>query len=580
MKKYIIIIFAMMLVLPACNDVLDIKPTNMISEQDVKNDPVLLDAYLTNVYNAVRWQSGGRSNNMAVLGVCGGEMNVFAGWQGPYSTAMTIIDENGAPWLLDYWPYDNIRSTNEIIQILENPESNFDDDFAKQKIAEARFLRAFMYFELVKRYGGVPLITEPQSIDQPIEELYVKRTPEAEIYDFIGKEMDEISQVLPSSYGADEFGRASKWAALALKSRAMLYAASIARFSTITLPDGVVGIPQSKEQGYWQAAYDAAIDIINDSPHALYNHNPDPQQNYAEIFVKDGNEEVIFAEVYDLGLLKTHTWNFLYMPDGFRTGWGSNGPIYLEFVEKYEYEDGTSGKLNWDDLNGQVLFDIDSVMGNRDPRFRASVFYPETPWQGSHVYFHSNTVGTIDPESGWPKKAPARNYKKSGFLLRKKINEAVKLPISMEDETDWIVFRMGEVYLNAAEAAFYLNMNGESLDLLNEVRKRAGMPDKTEVTEDLIRNERTVELAFEEHHYWDLRRWRIAEQELNGKGFHGVTWVYNFPEHKYTMKLKSGEYGDIRTFQEKHYYLPLGTDRLADNPNLIENPGYSNTGEQ
>jgi hypothetical protein len=578
MKKLIIIIFTVILALPAC-DVLDIKPTNMISEQDVKNDPILLDAYLTNVYNSVRWQSGGRSNNMAVLAVCGGEMNVFAGWQGPYRTAMTIIDENGAPGLLDYWPYGNIRSTNEIIQILQNSDTGFDEEFVQQKSAEARFLRAFMYFELVKRYGGIPLITEPQSIDQPIEELYVKRAPEAEVYDFIANEMDDISRILPSSYGTDDFGRATKWAALALKSRAMLYAASIAQFSDITLPEGVVGIPQSKAQDYWQAAYDASMEIINESPHALYNHNPDPQKNYAEIFVKDGNEEVIFAEVYNLSLLKTHSWNFLYMPDGFRTGWGSNGPIYLEFVEKYEYENGSPGNLNWNDLNGNVLFDIDSIMADRDPRFRASIFYPETPWQGSVVYFHSKTVGTIDSESGWPSKAPARNYKKSGFLLRKRINESVKLPISMEDETDWIVFRMGEIYLNAAEAAFYLNKNGESLDLLNAIRERAGMPDKTEVTEEIIRNERTVELAFEEHHYWDLRRWRTAVQELNGKGFHGVSWVYNFPEHKYTMKLKSGEYGDVRTFQEKHYYLPLGIDRLADNPNLVENPGYTNGGE-
>ena len=572
MKRYILIIISTILISTGCTKVLDIKPTNMISEDDVKNDPVLVDAFLTKIYNRVRWQTGGHGNDMATLNVCGGEQNVFAGWQNPFKAAMDIMDAEGAHWLLDYWPYNNIRSANELIQMLA--KSSFDQDFIDQKTAEARFLRAFMYFELVKRYGGVPLITEPQSIDQPTEELYVKRSPEAAIYDFIGSEMDDIVNILPDTYGADGFGRATKWAAYALKSRAMLYAASIAQFSTITLPDGVVGIPQSKAVAYYQASYDASMEIINNSPHHLYNENPDPQKNYAEIFIKDGNPEVILAEVYNLSLLKTHSWNYLCMPDGFRTGWGSNNDPYLEFVENYEYIDGTSGKFNWDDLNNKVLFNIDSIMGNRDPRFKASIFYPESPWQGSVVYFHKKTVGTIPPESNWPPKAPARNYKKTGFLVRKRVNEAIKLPISNEDETDWIVFRVGEMYLNAAEAAYYLGNTDEALSLLNVIRDRAGMPPKTEITEDAIRNERAVELAFEEHRYWDLRRWRIAEQVLNGKGFHGVEWTYHFPERKYSMKLKDADFGQIRTFTEANYYLPLGIDRLADNPNLVENPGY------
>lgn len=100
------------------------------------------------------------------------------------------------------------------------------------------------------------------------------------------------------------------------------------------------------------------------------------------------------------------------------------------------------------------------------------------------------------------------------------------------------------------------------------------MPDKPELTLEDVRNKRFVELYIEEHYYWDLRRWRIAEEELNGKGFHGVVWDYYIDEDKYTLKIKDGDFNRIRTFAERNYYLPIGLGRLADNPNLVENPGY------
>ena len=574
MKK-LIILTSILFVLGGCQSVLDIKPTNMISEDAVKNDPALVDAFLNKIYANTRFQTRGNDNDyapdQAILHVMSGEQNVFAGWQAPFACAMKIIDENGASPQVEYWPYDNIRSCNEILQILQ--EANFDEALVQQKSAEARWLRAFMYFELVKRYGGVPLITEPQSIDQPIEELYVKRNSEQEIYDFVASEMDDLVNILPDSYSDDEFGRPTKWAAYALKSRAMLYAGSIARYGTVQL-DGLLGIPSSEADSYYQKAYDASMKIIDDSPHVLYRENPDPVANYGEIFTKDRNSEVIFAEVFDLSLLKTHSWNFVCMPDGFQTGWGSNNWMYLESWEKYEYQDGSSGKLNWDDLDGTVKFDLNDLILKKDPRFLASAFYPEIPWQGSKVYLHSSTIGTIPPDSDWPATAPKRNRIKTGMMVRKRVNEAIKLPISGEDETDFIVFRTGEMYLNAAEAAFEQGDEPEARRLINIIRDRAGMPPKSVLTLDDVRNERYVELYDEEHHYWDIRRWRTAVDELNGKGFHGVTWDYYIDENKYTLKIQDADFGQIRTFTDKNYYLPIGLDRLADNPNLVENPGY------
>ena len=573
MKQFILYIGILMF-LVGCENVLDIKPTNIISEEDVKSDPVLVDAFLNKIYNDVRWQSGGNSPpNQAVLHVMAGEQNVFAPWQTPFNAAMKIIDENGAHGQIEYWPYSNIRSANEIIEMLS--EATFEPEMVKQKIAEARFLRAFMYFELVKRYGGVPLITIPQSIDQPIEELFVVRNTEKEIYDFIASEMDELVDILPDSYIVDEFGRPSKWAAYALKSRAMLYAGSIAKYGTVQL-GGVVGIPAGEANAYFKKSYDAAMQIINSGKHELYRGNSDPVKNYNQLFLEDANSEIIFAEVHDLGLLKTHSWGFVCMPDGFQTGWGSNNWYYLESFEKYEYNDGTSGAIDRSILNGKVKVGLDEIILNRDPRFLASAFYPEIPWQGSKVYFHTKTVGTIPEGSDWPKVAPKRNRIKNGLLVRKRVNEAIKDQISDEDESDFIVFRTGEMYLNAAEAAFERGEGGESQRLINLIRDRAGMPAKTALTLDDVHNERFVELFIEEHHYWDLRRWRTAVEELNGKGFHGITWTYYIDEDKYTMKIKDGDFKKIRTFTEKNYYLPIGLNRIADNPNLVENPGYTN----
>ena len=577
MKK-IVFYIGVLILLVSCENVLDIEPTNMIPEEAVKNDPALVKAFLNKIYNNTRLQTRGNNANYApdeaILHVASGEMNVFAAWQVPYAAAMDIIDENGAHATMEYWPYDNIRSCNEIIEILKN--ATFNEATVKQQIAEARWLRAFMYFEMVKRYGGVPLITEPQSIDQPMEELYVKRNSEKEIYNFIAAEMDEIAKILPSVYTtpASDYGRPTKWAAQALKSRAMLYAGSIAKYGKVQL-DGLLGIPATEANSYFQKAYDAAMDIINNSPHKLYKET-DPMKSYGRIFTSDneGNTEIIMAMVYSLPLLKTHSWNNLCMPEGFNRGWGSNNWMYLESFEKYEYKDGTSGKLDRTKLNNNAKFALKDIIWNRDPRLLATAFFPETPWQGAVVYMHANTVGTIPAGSVWPKQAPSRNRTKAGILIRKRMNESILLPPGGEDDCDWIIFRTGEMYLNAAEAAFEKGDASEAKRLVNLLRDRVTMPAKSAVTLDDIRNERFVELYIEEHRYWDLRRWRIAVQELNGKGFNGIDWTYQIADNTYTLKLKSGEYGNIRTFAERNYYFPIGLSRRADNPNLVENPGY------
>lgn len=592
MKKIISIV--LLTGIMGCTKVLDIQPLDIIAGTAVFKDKNLTEANLLSLYDRTKFQELGNQENfrMGLLAGPGGECRPFGDWQDPYIASIKIYDNTGAG-LLDYWAYTAIRQINEFIDGVNGSE--FDATFKNQKISEARFLRAFIYFQMVKRFGGVPIITKVLQLTDPESELYPARNKEAEVYDFIGTEMDEIAQLLPDSYSANDNGRATRFAALALKSRAMLYAGTIARFGTVAL-NGVVGIPSTEADRYFTAAMTASKAIMDNTAFSLYNKvAADPVKNFTQLFTDENNNpEVIFAVKWDAKLNKGHSWDALCTPAGFTSGWNSNFNVFLEFVDLFDYQDGRSGVIDRTKLNNNVRWNIDSLFGMRDPRFRASTFYPECIWQGKKVFFHSSTryrnssgqIVTSSSETfmipnsvsaqfpdGFYAKAPNRNTQKTGIHLRKRCDESLTPAVSAQSSTDFIVFRLGEILLNYAEAAFYLNKNTEALGAINMVRARAGMPLRTSLTEDNIRQERQVELAFEEHRYWDLRRWRIAEQVLNGKRLQGLNYVYDFDVKRYIITLKNAE-GASRVFLPQHYYLPLGIDRIADNPNLVENPGY------
>lgn len=578
MKRINILLFKLILIsfVVSCDFIeLDKEPLDMLSDVAVFSDQNLVESNLAQIYHLTLFHYGNIDEPVWALleSGMGAEARGFALWQVCSSFPLEVIDEGGAG-PIDYWPYRNIRNANEFIEKL--PNTDFDQDWIEQKVAEARYLRAHMYFQMVKRFGGVPLITEAQDPDSPEGELFVARDSEQDIYDFIAVEMDDIASFLPENADA---GRVNKYTALALKSRAMLYAASVAEFGTVQM-NGLLGIPAGQAESYWQASYDASMDIVNSDKYSLFNNIDDPAENFQHLFVADSdNPERIFVEVYDPGMDKGHSWNLGAVPFEMRDTWGSNYCPFLHVIEQFEYADGTPGTIDRDLIESDHLFDIDEVFRNRDPRFLATFFFPESEWQGGQVRFHSRTIyndetltsGTI--EDTWPAAAPRRNFINTGFLLRKRMDESEVGPARGTSKTDYMIFRYGEILLNLAEAAYYLNKTGESLDMINMIRERAGMPLRTTVSEDDIRNERAVELAFEDHRYWDLRRWRIAHEFLHEFQTEGLEYTYNFNEDKYNFHLKVGD-PRARTFQERHYYLPLGVNRIADNPMLDENPGY------
>lgn len=572
-------IIPIFLVFQSC-DVLDKDPVGMVTDDAVWSDPALIDAYTLDVYSEMELIGGYNFNsfNQHMNSSIGGEVSVQS-WQAPFGISLQVFDDSGLPGLFQEWPYDNIRRANFIIEQLQGSAVELlDDDYIATRIAEMRFLRAFMYFKMVKRYGGVPLLTEVIDMDAPEEEIFVDRNSEHEIYDFIASEIDDIvtTNALPDVTPAAETGRATIGAALALKSRAMLYAASVAEFGDVQM-NGLLGIPSNEALKYWQATYDASLAIIQSGTYELYNEHDDPVMNYRMLFLDDipENTEAIFGELFD-GEGKGHSNTFQSLPPDFALGWGSNNGVLYEMIELFDFIDGSSGRIPREQLTSQ-MWSSDELFGTRDPRFRASVYYPETTLGGNLVYMHSATIVNGEPVSsgnieGWP-AAGGTPLKNTGFLLRKRVNDNVQPTGHGTDDTDYIEFRLGEIYMNLVEAAYYLGEYSSALNYLNEIRNRAGMPEYDEVSEEIIRHERQVELAFEGHRYWDLRRWRIAEETLHGARLQGLRYDYDWDTQKYQIQFINAESG-ARVFQERHYYLPLGVGIVSENQNIDENPGY------
>lgn len=579
------------LTLSSCQDPFELTPTDIISGALVFEDEGLADAFLADLYERAlfHYNSGGTNIEMNLINSFGGESRNFAPWQSPFGRVMdTDFDENGAG-VIAHWPYNTIRECNVFIDGLP-ASGSLPQDYVATRVAEARFIRAWEYFQMVIRYGGVPIVTTALPAGASEEELFVNRNSEKEVYDFIGSEMDAIAAILPEQ--ADIDGRVTRWAALALKSRAMLYAASVANFGTPQL-DGILGFPSSEANSYYQQSLNASLEIMQNGPFSLYRRNADPVENFISLFLdEDSNPEVIFAEKYDLEAGKSHAWDITGTPAGFGFAWNSNYPVYLETMELFDFIDGASGKVDRALYDDATPIDPARFFGERDPRFRASVFYPGTSFKGGTFYSHRSTdytdasgmvvrntaPGFIIPGSdGWPGAGHPRHRggNPTGLLTRKMINPATA--DGTASNTDVIIMRYGETLLNYVEAAFYLgDPNGDLATVFNDLRDRAGMPalDAGDITEDRIRQERRVELAFESQIFWDLRRWRIAVEELNNVQRHRTHYRYNFDTGMYTIAIADGDLGRVRLHPEKNYYYALGLNQIADNPNLVENPGY------
>jgi putative outer membrane protein, probably involved in nutrient binding len=409
--------------------------------------------------------------------------------------------------------------------------------------AEARFLRAYFHFELLKRYGPIPIVTSTLSINGNYENT--PRPTMKEVVDFIAKECDIAADTLeltPWRNVNDAFGRATKGAALALKSRLLLYAASplYVDFGDTNEANKPTDI------ALWKSAADAAKAVIDLNQYELAS-------SYADLFKNDfQNKEYIFVRRYAA--------NSDFEKSNFPVSFGGKGGTNpsQNLVDDYEMLDGTP--FDWNDPAKAA-----QPFANRDARLEATILMNMAPFKGKKVATY--------PEGA--DASPNPNATKTGYYLRKFLNEDVNIQTGGSSSGHVVpLFRLAEIYLNYAEALNECDPTNPDIALyLNKVRNRASLPNVSALSQEqmraVIQHERRVELAFEEHRSWDVRRWKIASSTL-GIPLMGVR-IERKPLGGYTyMPVKVEQ----RVFQPKMYWYPIPQSEVLKLKQWKQNNGW------
>ena len=409
--------------------------------------------------------------------------------------------------------------------------------------AEARFLRAYFHFELLKRYGPIPIVTSTLSINGNYENT--PRPTMKEVVDFIAKECDIAADTLeltPWRNVNDAFGRATKGAALALKSRLLLYAAS-----PLYVDFGDTNeANKPTDVALWKSAADAAKAVIDLNQYELAS-------SYADLFKNDfQNKEYIFVRRYAA--------NSDFEKSNFPVSFGGKGGTNpsQNLVDDYEMLDGTP--FDWNDPAKAA-----QPFENRDARLGATILMNMAPFKGKKVATY--------PEGA--DASPNPNATKTGYYLRKFLNEDVNIQTGGSSNGHVVpLFRLAEIYLNYAEALNECDPTNPDIALyLNKVRNRASLPNVSALSQAqmraVIQHERRVELAFEEHRSWDVRRWKIASSTL-GASLMGVQ-IERKPLGGYTyMPVKVEQ----RVFQPKMYWYPIPQSEVLKLKQWKQNNGW------
>ncbi len=629
MKKIFYSILTVVLTLSVgCNDdkFLNRPPTSLLSDEQVWTDEGQVLSLIGNLYN--RYYDIASVKDWAALA---GFNEAFFSNAGSYGE----FQSNGwgvASW--GTWDYGYIRDINLFIEKCTAADK-LNADVKDRFLAEARFLRASYYFELVKRMGGVPLILEPLTYDFSGDPSYLRhaRAKESEIYDFIIKEAEEIKVQLPVNAG--EKSRVTKAAVLAMQARAALYAGSIAKYGVntpqVSLTGGEVGIPATMATGYYTKALAAAKEIISGSAgaYALYTKKPDLSENFSSIFYdKANNSEVIFADDFKLKSGKVHGFTISNQPRyGAEEEEGGRINPSLNFVEAFEKLDNTFAPIPTVNGSGAPVYYNNQVdiFAGRDARLGGTVLLPGTSFKGRPVDIWAGfqlANGSIisGDDRGGQKTLPGKTVPEqvvgfdgpidgfeftaqSGFYIRKYLDPVVGSgQRGVQSEVWFVRYRYAEVLLNAAEAAFELGNTADAALYMNQVRARAGLVTPltpSEITFDRIVHERRVELAFEGHYLYDMKRWRIAHLIMDGNAISASElstdlgkatkrntqpwglWSYkiydpgsaNNGKWIYKVTKLSRVTGSDR-FQLGNYYSYIADDIVNNNPKIVRNPNH------
>lgn len=468
--------------------------------------------------------------------------------------------------------YKGIRNANLFIENID--QAPFSETEKAAMKAEAIFLRALMHFDLMQRLGGVAIVDKVLKVSsaEDIPEVRIPRSTFEETVNFIVNSCDEAARNLPNAYASQYRGRIVKGAALALKARTLLYAASPLfnsddAYRPVSDPAlrAMIGYTNYDPER-WRIAADANKAVLdwakNESGWCeLYQGKENPVDRYEEIFINPNVNEIIL----DAGLMGPTATNYFvrFMTPGTVVYTGTdpvNIGVTFNFTKFYQKADGTDQV--WDEQEGVAYpyAEYRRKLGELEPRFQASVFQSGTEWSrgtGTVYHFYEQQSRLLNLYNG------------VGFL--RKFLKGVRNGSSPAPK--WITFRLAEFHLNYAEALNEANgAPGEIADALNTIRERVDMPPYTYTNQadmrEKIRRERAVELAFEQHRYFDVRRWKIAGTDGVMKG--GMYGLRLAGGAEPTYKLEKFE---DRVWDDKMYLYPFRVSEI-DLGYIVQNPGW------
>lgn len=465
------------------------------------------------------------------------------------------------------WSFEGIRKANFFLEESVNAdfsELRFDKNYEAEMKRfnryqyEVRFLRAYFYFNLARAYGDVPLITKVLTEEEANQ---VSRTPVAEVFDFIVKECDDIADELPVDYTklendaangtSPETGRITKQAVLALKARTLLYWASPL-------------FNEDNDPTLWQRAAQASKDVLD-----FCDANNIQLGKYSEIWGTENYKAKEMIFVRRIGDTNSpETTNF---PVGMENGNSGNCPSQT-LVDAYEMR--ATGKAWNEEGSG---YDANNPYSGRDPRLGMTIAVNGDKWPDTNP-------NPLETYTGGRNALPIAGATPTGYYLKKYLDSTTDISSSTGSggkRHSWVTFRLGEFYLNYAEAVFNYLGSADATDAVftmspveavNKVRNREDvkMPDfpsgmSADEFIQKYRRERMVELAFEGHRFWDVRRWKDGDSQKN---IIEMQITKNGDNYTYKRVTKS------RYWNDKMYLFPIPDSEMRKNPNLTQNPGW------
>ncbi|MDR2921402.1 MAG: RagB/SusD family nutrient uptake outer membrane protein [Tannerella sp.] len=626
--SYITIIAGAMAMIVSCSDFMDLSPNDQYDETDVWSDAGLVQALVNETYAYI--VHGSEEGNTSGLT----DDAYFTHNYGMKAINETAVSESDLQWYNNEtcpfrWSdrYLAIYRANLILANIDKVPASPGYDLSIMK-GEVHFLRAYLYTELVRGFGGVPLVDKIYSMEEAAN-INIPRSNVAECLDFILKDIQAAVELLPESVSSNQLGRATKGAAIALKARILLHLASplFADRAVNTLDCNQY---KGDRNALYEQALQAAKEVINSGQYSLIDCNAGSIQQIAANFhqiIISNNEEMIFTKQF----IQKNTGDrrisnraaLCHGPNGYHN-WAGVTPTQ-DLAMAFEMEDGSLTNAltelgQTSDTNPYV---------NREPRFYATIGYDGAEWGRQRPtdsytfdptplgnlqmgYYEVNDGADLDvilPNGTTlnfkglygvdTRKSPIEDWNGSftGYLEKKLIDGTVPASEQVWQVVPYPYIRLAEMYLIAAEACIELNKPDEAATYLDALRSRIGRPD-TKATlavrnksfnqsdlREFLRQERRVELAYEESRYYDIRRWMIAPQTTKSlKGIMVVArlkpgktankpYVKNDELWNYNYYVTDLSYRESRKWDNKLYFAPIKRDETKRNPAIVQNPG-------